>query len=114
VLNPTNGSSFTGTIVQTQQVASSQMRAIETGRWVLQVAPTGFSAIIDEHGRVLERSAVSEERVLQREVELRSGLTIYTRLGNLVGLALAALCILGGWALELGLVRRTASGGAGV
>lgn len=100
VLNPTNGSSFTGTIVQTQQVASSRMRAIETGRWVLQVAPTGFSAFIDEHGRVLERSAVSEERVLQREVELRSGLTIYTRLGNLVGLALAAVCIVAGWALE--------------
>ena len=44
VLNPTNGASFTGTIVQTQQVASSQMRAIESGRWVGQVAPTGFTA----------------------------------------------------------------------
>ena len=43
VLNPTNGSSFTGTLVQTQQVASSRMRAIEWGRWVLQVAPTGFT-----------------------------------------------------------------------
>ena len=41
VLNPTNGSSFTGTIVQTQQVASSRMRAIESGRWVAQVRPPG-------------------------------------------------------------------------
>lgn len=101
VLNPTNGSSFTGTIVQTQQVASSRMRAIETGRWVAQVAPTGFSAIVDEHGSVLERSAVSERRVIQREVELREGLTIYTRFGNAPGLVLAALCIIAGWALEL-------------
>jgi apolipoprotein N-acyltransferase len=31
LLNPTNGSSFTGTQVQAQQVASSQLRAIETG-----------------------------------------------------------------------------------
>ncbi|MGH9231163.1 MAG: apolipoprotein N-acyltransferase, partial [Acidimicrobiales bacterium] len=43
VINPTNGSSFTGTLVQTQQVATSRMRAIENDRWVLQVAPTGFS-----------------------------------------------------------------------
>jgi apolipoprotein N-acyltransferase len=100
VLNPTNGSSFTGTIVQSQQVASSRMRAIETGRWVLQVAPTGFTAIVDDHGRVLERSAVSERRVLQREVTLREGLTLYTRLGNGPGLLLAALCIAGGWVVE--------------
>ena len=58
VLNPTNGSSFTGTIVQTQQVASSRLRAIETGRWVLQVAPTGFTAVVDDHGDVLERTAI--------------------------------------------------------
>lgn len=100
VLNPTNGSSFTGTIVQTQQVASSRMRAIESGRWVVQVAPTGFSAVIDEEGRVVERSAISERRVLQRPVELREGLTLYTRWGNAPGLLLAGLCIAAGWAVE--------------
>jgi apolipoprotein N-acyltransferase len=100
VLNPTNGSSFTGTIVQSQQVASSRMRAIESGRWVLQVAPTGFSAIVDQDGRVLERSAVSERRVLQGQVQLREGLTLYTRLGNGPGLLLAAACIAAGWVIE--------------
>jgi apolipoprotein N-acyltransferase len=93
VLNPTNGSSFTGTIVQSQQVASSRLRAIESGRWVLQVAPTGFSAIVDDHGHVLERTGVSETKVLQREVRLREGLTIYTRVGNAPALALAAACL---------------------
>lgn len=100
VLNPTNGSSFTGTIVQTQQVASSRMRAIESGRWVLQTAPTGFTAVIDEDGDVLVRTAISERRVLQREVTLREGLTIYTRLGNLPGLAAATLLIAAGWLVE--------------
>jgi apolipoprotein N-acyltransferase len=112
VLNPTNGSSFTGTIVQTQQVASSRMRAIESGRWVLQVAPTGFTAVVDHHGRVLERSAVSEQRVIQREVALREGLTLYTRWGNGPGLALAALCIAGGWAVERRGRRAAAGAGA--
>ncbi len=96
VLNPTNGSSFTGTIVQSQQVASSRLRAIETGRWVLQVAPTGFSAIIDDHGRVRERSAISEVRVLQGSVRLREGLTIYTRVGNAPALGLSLLAISAG------------------
>ncbi len=100
VLNPTNGASFTGTIVQTQQVASSRMRAIETGRWVAQVAPTGFSAVIDDRGRVVARSAVSERRVIQREVELREGLTVYTRLGHAPALLLAALLIVWGWVVE--------------
>jgi apolipoprotein N-acyltransferase len=82
ILNPTNGASYTGTIVQTQQVASSRLRAIENGRWVVQAAPTGFTAIVDEDGDVLQRTAVSEQRVLFATVELREGFTWYTRLGD--------------------------------
>ena len=106
VLNPTNGSSFTGTIVQTQQVASSRMRAIETGRWVAQVAPTGFTAVIDDEGNVLERSRIGERTVIQRELELREGLTIYTRYGTLAAVALSVLLIAAGWAVELTTARR--------
>jgi apolipoprotein N-acyltransferase len=112
VINPTNGSSFTGTIVQTQQVASSRMRAIESGRWVAQVAPTGFSAIIDDTGRIIERSSISEAKVIQRGVQLREGLTIYTRYGNLIGLILAAACILSGWTIEVIGTRRRQAGAA--
>ena len=42
------------------------------------------------HGRVLKRTAVSEQRVIQRRVQLREGLTIYTRVGNAPALALDA------------------------
>jgi apolipoprotein N-acyltransferase len=101
VLNPTNGASFTGTIVQTQQVASSRMRAIETGRWVAQVAPTGFTAFIDDDGDVLERTAVSERAVLQRRVELREGLTLYTRWGHGPAVALAVALVLAGWLVQV-------------
>jgi apolipoprotein N-acyltransferase len=82
VLNPTNGSSYTGTILQTQQVASSRLRAIETGRWVTQVSPTGFSAFVSPHGEVFERTGVSEQRVIVREVPLRTGQTVYSRIGD--------------------------------
>ena len=68
ILNPTNGASYTGTIVQTQQVASSRLRAIETGRWVVQVSPTGFSAFVTPDGDVLQRTAVSEQAVIRQEI----------------------------------------------
>jgi len=82
LINPTNGSSYTGTILQTQQIASSRLRAIETGRWVVQVSPTGFSAFVSPTGKVHERTEVSERRVIVREVPLRSGRTVYSRIGD--------------------------------
>ena len=81
LLNPTNGSSYWLTIVQAQQIASSQLRALETGRWVLQAAPTGFSAIITSDGDVVDRTSVSEQRVIEGVVELRSGKTLAVRVG---------------------------------
>jgi apolipoprotein N-acyltransferase len=86
------------------------MRAIETGRWVAQVAPTGFTAVIDDEGAVVERSRISERTVIQRPLELREGLTIYTRYGNLAAVSLAALLIAAGWAVELTRGRRRAHG----
>ena len=90
VLNPTNGSSYWLTIVQSQQVASSRLRAMETDRYVLQTAPTGFTAVVAPNGNVLERTAVSEQRVIHAEAELRKGRTLPVRLGPwpMLGIAL--------------------------
>lgn len=97
VLNPTNGASFHGSIIQSQQLASSQLRAIETGRWVVQAAPTGFSAIITPAGEIVQRAGISEQRVLEATIERRSGQTWATRLGDWPALILAALAIALGW-----------------
>ncbi|HBU01056.1 hypothetical protein GM51_13730 [freshwater metagenome] len=97
LLNPTNGSSYWLTQVQTQQVASSQLRAIETGRWVLQAAPTGFSAIVNPSGNVLERTSISEQAVLQQDVMLRSGDTIATVIGPMPVIWLSAILLALSW-----------------
>ena len=91
LLNPTNGASYWLTILQTQQVASSQLRAIETGRWVLQTAPTGFSAVVNPGGEVLQRTGVSEQAVLVADVATRTGRTWALRTGPWPLLALAAV-----------------------
>jgi apolipoprotein N-acyltransferase len=97
LLNPTNGASFHGSIVQSEQLASSRLRAIETGRWVVQAAPTGFSAVIAPSGRILQRTGISEQRVLEATVPRRAGDTIATRAGDWPAVALAALLVVGGW-----------------
>ncbi|HEY7628799.1 MAG TPA: apolipoprotein N-acyltransferase, partial [Ilumatobacteraceae bacterium] len=97
IFNPTNGSSYSGTILQSQQIASSRLRAIENGRWVVQVSPTGFSAFVSPGGDVFERTGVSEQRVISRTIALSSGRTWYSHLGDLVWTIVILLVGLGAW-----------------
>ena len=96
LLNPTNGSSYQFTILQAQQIATSRLRAIETGRWVLQAAPTGFSAVISPEGRIVERSNISESGVIVADINMRRGHTIATRVGMLpVAALMVAILFMG-------------------
>ena len=101
IINPTNGSSYTWTVLQSQQVASSKLRAIETGRWVVQISPTGFSAFVDPEGNVYQRTGVSEQKVISRDIAIRSGQTLYVALGDKPWIALLALVFL------IGLINRS-------
>ncbi|MDQ1422947.1 MAG: apolipoprotein N-acyltransferase [Acidimicrobiaceae bacterium] len=100
ILNPTNGSSYTGTELQTQQLASSRLRALETGRWVVQVAPTGFSAFVSPSGRVFDRTTISAAATRTRTVSLRHGRTLYVVVGDLPAYLLAAALVITPRSLE--------------
>jgi apolipoprotein N-acyltransferase len=97
IINPTNGSSYTGTVLQSQQIASSRLRAIEQGRWVVQSSPTGFSAFITPDGQVLQRTGVSEQRVITQVVGLNANRTWYSRLGDIPWVVLAILALAATW-----------------
>ncbi len=97
--NPTNGSTYTGTFVQTQQVASSRLRAIETGRWLVQVSPTGFSAFVSPEGRVEQRTGTKERAVRHQAVPLRTGQTWYVRHGDTPARIAAVLLLAAAWGL---------------
>jgi apolipoprotein N-acyltransferase len=49
---------------------------------VTQVSPTGFSAFVSPDGEVLSRTGVSERQVIVRDVPLRTGRTVYSRIGD--------------------------------
>ena len=62
--------------------ASSRLRAVETGRWLVQASPTGFSEFVSPDGDVQQRTAVTEQRVITQTIALRVGDTWYVTLGN--------------------------------
>ncbi len=82
LLVPTNASSYRNAQIPAQEVAAARLRAVETGRWVVQAAPTGYSAVIDHRGNVLSLSGLGGAEVLQAEVDLRSGRTLAVSLGS--------------------------------
>ena len=68
-----------------QHLAYSSLRAIETRRDIARCANTGISALIDQRGRILERTAWWEPAVLKGTVHLNERETFFVRAGDLVG-----------------------------
>jgi apolipoprotein N-acyltransferase len=80
---PTNTASYRSSQVPTQELAAARERARETGRWVLQVTPTGYTAVVEPGGRVLKRSSLGRQQVIEAVVPRETGRTVYVRLGDL-------------------------------
>ncbi len=94
---PTNTSSYGTAQVPTQEVAADAVQAVETGRDLVQSAPTGYSTVVDQRGRVLQRSVLGRRQVLTATVALRRGFTPYDHWGDLPVLLLAAVALGAGW-----------------
>ena len=92
LLVPTNAASYATSQVPDQEVAAARLRAWETGRDVVQAAPTGFSAVVSAQGEVRQRSDLSAQQVLTADVPLRSGTTPYIATGDQPWLLLALAC----------------------
>ncbi len=78
--------------LQGQFAALAQLRAIETGRWLVSSANTGPSLLVDAGGRRLEQLPPGRPATGLLTVRQRSRLTPYDRWGEapLIGLALLA------------------------
>ena len=88
---PTNTSSYSTSQVPAQEVAAARIQAVETGRDLVQAAPTGFSAVVTRRGIVVQQSALGARQVLLATVALRRGFTPYDHWGDLPVLVLALL-----------------------
>lgn len=101
---PTNDAWFGRTRILWEHYAFAALRAVETGRAVVQAGQTGVSGGWDARGGELGRLRPWTRGTAVLEVPVRSGLTPYARWGDGPVLAVAGLIALGG--LRAGRPRR--------
>ncbi len=77
----TNNADFRGSDENLQQLAFARMRAIETGRTVINVSTVGTSQVIDPTGTTIQSIGVDVTAADITEVQLRTGLTAGVILG---------------------------------
>lgn len=90
LLNVSNDAWFGRSLAADQHLQFSQMRALETGRWMVRATNTGVTAAIDGKGRVVARLPQFTTGELAAAPVPHAGATPYVRWGNLPALALAA------------------------
>ena len=92
----TNNATFGHTPETYQQLAMSQLRAVETGRTVVQAATTGKSAVIGPDGTVRDESGpLFRSAILVDTVPVRTATTLAIRVGAGPEYLLAALAVAG-------------------
>ena len=77
-----------------QHAQIAQMRALETGRYMLRATNTGVTAIIDHKGRVVRRAPEFTTVALDGMAQGFAGATPYVRFGNFVVVALSLSMLL--------------------
>lgn len=95
-VNVSNDAWFGSSFAADQHLQASQMRALETGRWMVRSTNTGATAAIDGNGRVVARLPAFTTGTLVTDIVPRDGLTPYARWGNSVALVLVVLLAAGG------------------
>ncbi|MCX4744884.1 apolipoprotein N-acyltransferase [Kitasatospora sp. NBC_01287] len=110
----TNNATYAKTGQPDQQLAMSQLRAVEHGRAVLIAATSGISAIIRPDGSIESRTAELTPATLSADVPLRDSRTLADRVGAAPEWALAVIGLLAcGAAVLIERRRRGTGGGSG-
>jgi len=72
----------------------AQVRAMESGRYMVRAANTGPSVVINHRGQILARSPQFVTTVLSAKVQPMQGLTPYARTGNWLVISLMAVLLI--------------------
>ena len=78
----TNSATFGDSAQSAQQLQMTRIRAIEHSRNILSVSTTGYSAVIDYNGKVLQKSDMGTAQHLYAEVGLVSSVSPRDRYGD--------------------------------
>ncbi|WP_133405918.1 apolipoprotein N-acyltransferase [Parashewanella tropica] len=97
ILTVSNDAWFGTSIGPLQHMQIAQMRAIELGKPVLRATNNGVTAIVNPQGKITEQLPQFKTGVLQAEVPLMKGETLFYRLGQLPVLLFCGLLVVAGF-----------------
>jgi apolipoprotein N-acyltransferase len=106
----TNNASFGPGAGPRQHLAAGQLRAVESGRTIVQAAVTGISAVIGPDGRTSAETGLYQETTERVAAAPRSATTPYVRYGRVVEAGLVGVAV--GGVLLAGLLWRRRLGAA--
>ena len=81
ILTASNNAHYSQTM-PAQHHAQDVMRAIETDRWAVRATNTGYSGIIDPHGRTIWISGINTYKIHSDTIYRRQTQTLYVRWGD--------------------------------
>ena len=76
-----NDAWFAGSSAPAQHLQNTRLRAVENGRYLLMSANYGYSAVVGPDGRIIKKTRLGEEKVLEENVKMIKGKTFYTKYG---------------------------------
>ncbi len=95
LVNLTNDAWFGKTSAPHQHLAMAAFRAVENRMPMIRAANTGFSAFIQEQGKIVKRSGLFSKETLTDVLEIpESRLTFYGRFGDLFSLLLSGAALI--------------------
>ncbi|MEB3341179.1 apolipoprotein N-acyltransferase [Okeania sp.] len=81
ILTAANNAHYSS-IMPAQHHAQDIMRAIENDRWAVRATNTGYSGIVDPHGRTIWLSSINNYEIYTTMIYRRNTQTLYVKLGD--------------------------------
>lgn len=76
-----------------QHLRYASLRAIETRRSIARAANTGISCFINQRGDILQATRYGQKIAIRGRIAIRSGLTIYARIGDVIGILASIIAL---------------------
>jgi apolipoprotein N-acyltransferase len=78
----TNNATFLRSPASAQHVVMTELRAVESARWVVHAAISGISAIVDHRGRVVGETPLFKPTLLRADIPQGNARTVFNLIGG--------------------------------
>lgn len=95
LVNVTNDAWFGRSIEPYQHMQIAQMRALETGRYLMRATNTGVTGVVDSKGKIVSEGDLFKTDVISANIVPMQGVTPYVYIGNETIIAIIMLLTVG-------------------